>query len=161
MSLDAGPTWVLPCVHSRPPPSYAAQRQEKNAAGPHLSKMAPTPALWALFRWTCSPVARRIPSLTAMDRWEKEAMSSSFQPGEGAHGQAAVSRPLSPPFPGPQSAPQTQPCVSQTHPLGKPRRGSQTQLCGTLTPRVFHRKWVPGNLCLGNASFFHSAHWHA
>lgn len=45
--------------------------------------MAPTPALWALFRWTWSPVARRIPSFTAMDRCEKEAMSSSFQPGGG------------------------------------------------------------------------------
>lgn len=48
----------------------------------HLSKMAPTPALWALFLCTCSPVASRIPSFTAMERWEKEAMSSSFHPGE-------------------------------------------------------------------------------
>lgn len=47
----------------------------------HLSKMAPTPALCALFRCTCSPVASRIPSFTAMERWEKEAMRSSFHPG--------------------------------------------------------------------------------
>lgn len=42
--------------------------------------MAPTPALWALLRWTCSPVANRIPSLTAMERCENDAMSSSFHP---------------------------------------------------------------------------------
>lgn len=53
---------------------------------PHLSKMAPTPALWALLRWTCSPVASRIPSFTEMDRWEKEAISSSFQPAGGREG---------------------------------------------------------------------------
>lgn len=48
----------------------------------HLSKMAPTPALCALFRCTWSPVAKRIPSFTAMERWEKEAIRSSFHPGE-------------------------------------------------------------------------------
>lgn len=42
--------------------------------------MAPTPALWALLRWTCSPVANRIPSLTAIERCENDAMSSSFHP---------------------------------------------------------------------------------
>lgn len=42
--------------------------------------MAPTPALWALLRWTCSPVANRIPSLTAIERCENDAMRSSFQP---------------------------------------------------------------------------------
>lgn len=46
----------------------------------HLSKMAPTPALWALFLCTCSPVASKIPSFTEMERWEKEAIRSSFQP---------------------------------------------------------------------------------
>lgn len=45
-----------------------------------LSKMEPTPALWALLRWTWRPVARRIPSFTVTERWENEAMSSSFQP---------------------------------------------------------------------------------
>uniref|UniRef100_A0A0E9WET5 Uncharacterized protein n=1 Tax=Anguilla anguilla TaxID=7936 RepID=A0A0E9WET5_ANGAN len=33
-----------------------------------LSKMEPTPALWALLRWTCSPVASRIPSFTVTER---------------------------------------------------------------------------------------------
>lgn len=42
--------------------------------------MAPTPALWALFRWTCSPVANRIPSLIVIERCENDAMRSSFQP---------------------------------------------------------------------------------
>lgn len=46
----------------------------------HLSKMAPTPALWALFLCTCSPVASKIPSFTEMERWEKEAIRSSFHP---------------------------------------------------------------------------------
>ena len=46
----------------------------------HLSKMEPTPALWALLRWTCNPVARRMPSCTETERWEKEAISSSFHP---------------------------------------------------------------------------------
>lgn len=55
----------------------------------HLSKMAPTPALWALFRCTWSPVARRIPSFTAMERWEKEAIRSSFHPGEEKTTEAA------------------------------------------------------------------------
>ena len=50
-----------------------------------LSKMAPTPALWALLRCTCSPVANRIPSFTAIDRCENDAMRSSFQP-EGETG---------------------------------------------------------------------------
>lgn len=49
--------------------------------------MAPTPALWALLRCTCSPVASRIPSLIAIERCENDAMRSSFQPagemGEG------------------------------------------------------------------------------
>lgn len=50
----------------------------------YLSKIAPTPALWALFLCTCRPVASRIPSFTEMERWEKDAISSSFQPvGEG------------------------------------------------------------------------------
>lgn len=53
----------------------------------NLSKMEPTPALWALLRCTCKPVARRMPSCTDTERWEKEAMSSSFQPGlEGQGG---------------------------------------------------------------------------
>ena len=42
--------------------------------------MAPTPALWALLRCTCSPVASRIPSLIAIERCENDAMRSSFQP---------------------------------------------------------------------------------
>lgn len=49
-------------------------------AATYLSKMEPTPALWALLRCTCRPVASRIPSCTDTERWEKEAMSSSFQP---------------------------------------------------------------------------------
>lgn len=44
------------------------------------SKMFPTPAWWAEFRWTVRPVASTIPSSTSMDRWENAAMSSSFQP---------------------------------------------------------------------------------
>lgn len=98
--------------------------------GPHLSKMAPTPALWALFRWTCSPVARRIPSFTAMDRWEKEAMSSSFQPGRRrAQGHAAVSRPRGHPSPD-WAAIQRQRAPSQDHPkvgAGEPLRGQATE----------------------------------
>ncbi len=46
----------------------------------YLSKMAPTPALWALSLCTWRPVASRMPSFTAMERWEKDAISSSFQP---------------------------------------------------------------------------------
>lgn len=46
----------------------------------HLSKMEPTPALCALLRCTCKPVASRMPSCTDTERWENEAMSSSFQP---------------------------------------------------------------------------------
>lgn len=45
---------------------------------PYLSKMAPTPALFALSRW--SSEASRTPSLELMERWENDAMSSSFQP---------------------------------------------------------------------------------
>jgi len=44
----------------------------------HLSKMAPTPALCALSR--CSSEAKRTPSFRPMERWENEAMRSSFQP---------------------------------------------------------------------------------
>lgn len=51
----------------------------------HLSKMAPTPALWALLRWTCSPVASRIPSLMAIERCENDAIRSSFQPAADTH----------------------------------------------------------------------------
>lgn len=65
-----------------PPPG-----REPPRFAPHLSKMAPTPALWALLRWTWRPVAKRIPSLTVMERCEKEAMSSSFQPGGPNRGQ--------------------------------------------------------------------------
>lgn len=74
LPLHKGQGWIPGTrgKRARPPPP---------AAAPHLSKMAPTPALWALFLWTWRPVARRIPSLTAMDRWEKEAISNSFQPG--------------------------------------------------------------------------------
>lgn len=46
------------------------------------SKMDPTPALCALLLWTCRPVASRMPSFTVTDRCEKEAIRSSFQPGE-------------------------------------------------------------------------------
>ncbi len=46
----------------------------------YLSKMAPTPALWALFLCTWRPVASRMPSFTVMERWENDAISSSFQP---------------------------------------------------------------------------------
>lgn len=42
--------------------------------------MEPTPALWALLRCTCSPVARRMPSCTETERCEKEAIRSSFHP---------------------------------------------------------------------------------
>ncbi|TNN57126.1 hypothetical protein EYF80_032711 [Liparis tanakae] len=45
--------------------------------------MAPTPALWALLRWTCRPVASRMPSFTEMERWENDAIRSSFQPVGG------------------------------------------------------------------------------
>ena len=44
------------------------------------SKIPMTPAEWAEFRFTTSPVARTIPSLTSMDRWLNPAMSSSFHP---------------------------------------------------------------------------------
>lgn len=44
----------------------------------YLSKMAPTPALGVLSRW--SSEASRTPSFEAIDRWEKEAMRSSFHP---------------------------------------------------------------------------------
>lgn len=44
--------------------------------------MAPTPALLALSR--CSSEASRTPSLELMERWENDAMSSSFQPGYDA-----------------------------------------------------------------------------
>ena len=44
------------------------------------SKMAPTPAWCAVLRWTCRPVDSRMPSVTAIDRCEKPAISSSFQP---------------------------------------------------------------------------------
>lgn len=44
----------------------------------YLSKMAPTPALFALSR--CSSEASRTPSFELMERWENDAMSSSFQP---------------------------------------------------------------------------------
>lgn len=47
----------------------------------YLSKMEPTPALWALFLWTWRPVANRMPSFTVTERCEKEAIRSSFQPG--------------------------------------------------------------------------------
>lgn len=47
---------------------------------PHLSKMAPTPPLFALSR--CSSEASCTPSFRAMERWEKEAIRSSFQPEE-------------------------------------------------------------------------------
>lgn len=46
----------------------------------NLSNMAPTPALWALFLWTCNPVASSIPSFTAIERCENDAMRSSFHP---------------------------------------------------------------------------------
>lgn len=44
----------------------------------YLSKMAPTPALCALSR--CSSEARRTPSFNGMERWENEAIRSSFHP---------------------------------------------------------------------------------
>jgi len=47
----------------------------------YLSKMEPTPALWALFLWTWRPVANRMPSFTVIERCENEAIRSSFQPG--------------------------------------------------------------------------------
>ncbi len=46
----------------------------------NLSKMAPTPAVCALFLWTWRPVANNIPSFTAIERCEKEAIRSSFHP---------------------------------------------------------------------------------
>lgn len=49
----------------------------------YLSNMEPTPALCALLRCTCKPVASKIPSCTETERWEKEAISSSFQPKRG------------------------------------------------------------------------------
>lgn len=75
--------------------------------GADLSKMAPTPALWALLRCTCSPVASRIPSLTAMERCEKEAMSSSFQPGKRGSGRASDTA--------------AEPCGTLTPPSGAPQ----------------------------------------
>ena len=45
------------------------------------SKMVPTPAWWALLRWTWRPVASRMPSFTWMERCENPPISSSFQPG--------------------------------------------------------------------------------
>lgn len=57
-----------------PPPPTPQSRDND------LSKMAPTPALWALLRWTCSPVASRIPSLIPIERCENDAIRSSFQP---------------------------------------------------------------------------------
>ena len=51
----------------------------------YLSKMDPTPALWALLLWTWRPVANNMPSLTVTERCEKEAMSSSFQPEKIKH----------------------------------------------------------------------------
>lgn len=53
-------------------------RVSASAWRPYLSKMAPTPALLALSR--CSSEASRTPSLELMERWENDAMSSSFQP---------------------------------------------------------------------------------
>lgn len=44
----------------------------------YLSKMPPTPTLFALSRW--SSEASRTPSFELMERWENDAMSSSFQP---------------------------------------------------------------------------------
>lgn len=44
----------------------------------YLSKMAPTPTLCALSR--CSSEARRTPSFKGMERWENEAIRSSFHP---------------------------------------------------------------------------------
>lgn len=119
-----------------------AERAANPGRGPHLSKMAPTPALWALFRWTCSPVARRIPSFTAMDRWEKEAMSSSFQPGgRRVHGHAAVSLP---PMGLPPSPPQAARCCRT------PTAGS----VGPTPTSVCRRNEAPEHLCSGNASSF-------
>lgn len=46
----------------------------------YLSKMEPTPALWALLLWTWRPVANRMPSFTVTERCENEAIRSSFQP---------------------------------------------------------------------------------
>ena len=46
------------------------------------SNMVPTPAWWALLLCTWRPVASSIPSLTTIDRCEKPAISSSFQPKE-------------------------------------------------------------------------------
>ncbi len=46
------------------------------------SKMVPTPALCAELRCTWSPVASRIPSLTATERCENPAIRSSFQPAQ-------------------------------------------------------------------------------
>lgn len=45
------------------------------------SNMVPTPAWWALLLCTWRPVASSIPSFTTIDRCEKPAISSSFQPG--------------------------------------------------------------------------------
>lgn len=46
------------------------------------SNMVPTPAWWALLLCTWRPVASSIPSLTTIDRCEKPAIRSSFQPKE-------------------------------------------------------------------------------
>lgn len=56
----------------------------------YLSKIEPTPALWALLRWTWRPVASRMPSFTVTERCEKEAMRSSFQPECNRKSQAAI-----------------------------------------------------------------------
>lgn len=45
-----------------------------------LSNIGPTPACWAEFLWTVIPVAKTIASFTSIERWEKAAINSSFQP---------------------------------------------------------------------------------
>lgn len=109
--------------------------------------MAPTPALWALLRCTCSPVARRMPSFTAMERCEKEAMSSSFQPAGG--GGTRSPRLQDPGRPAPKGKP-------QTHSLGNPGRGSQNGLRGASSLQTSHRKEVPEHRRLGKASLGHT-----
>ena len=114
-----------------------AKRDGNVGRGPHLSKIAPTPALWALFRWTCSPVARRIPSFTAMDRWEKEAMSSSFQPGgRRAQGHAAASGPRGHPSPH-GAAIQRQHALSQDHPKVGSGEPLHERATGTRFPSTY------------------------
>lgn len=63
-------------IPDAPPPHVETVWHER--VHPYLSKMAPTPALFALSR--CSSEASRTPSLELMERWENDAMSSSFQP---------------------------------------------------------------------------------